>query len=792
MKRKKTNSQTTLQMLKAGKVQETVKTELYQAQPLAIVLETSKNQTTLDQYVHWASGRRVSNKQKITTVPNGFKTHSKPFFSSDRRLTMQVYYFPEGDEGESNYKKYELSIVIPHFDYSDHYGLLNDFNGYKSGLLEWIYDSLGLAFEAHTNIPGYITRQKNGKDHIGKGVPLLDVANGWTQNIVGTNTSPRGGPLNGLTQFAFYLAGFRQQILKKNILVWIDPETPAVHGPVFLSCDPSRDPSRDPSLMNPPPDISGMPPAIDDDSGMLAAARHRATLPSGPKFSNTEFQRGATTLHPIKQFIQEYALGFSLNTCQVQVSCVGLWKAYVDWCSACNRTNTVNEGNFGIKLSNFKIKGVSVSKVHKVAGEQFTERRRTLDIETIRQQCPADIENADTNVAGTDSDTNTEGAGANSETPAEASTDEEGDQSEDGAPYEGVKRKLTDGLTGAETRLQQNDPQPPVVARDGKAVKRKFAVFLDGFIQEIKKNKNINTTPAGAVNRSPTRAATYLRMVLFEMQMAKYPSDCWEFNNVDFSRLHMIYFEQVCRHFTHKAGNVTTDLVRTFLCTTKEGATDLENAGMVAIGAPWNGKSYNFIMDKKQMQRVLLHRYNGTERWDYTTKLLKTSDLKNEILKLHPEQLDRLGYQIDHLFVSQQGGERCVENPHNNILNYALCPKWLNLSEEFKTGFCLYKQAYVGKVGDTFTTLWHQLLVKSAVSPVVKATIFTKLLELFGNADLCHRESIWTSVKIALGNRKTFESNYRRYVDAIGNFKNVNKMDEKRQGRTMLHYFSTS
>ena len=115
------------------------------------------------------------------------------------------------------------------------------------------------------------------------------------------------------------------------------------------------------------------------------------TFTHGPKFAvgevpKTEFQRTATTMHPIKLFVKEYVEG-SAFAGEYRISCDELWLDYVAWCSRCNvALKGLTKATFGIKLTRFNINGVSQAKHCKVHGR--VERRRTFNYQAIRESLP--------------------------------------------------------------------------------------------------------------------------------------------------------------------------------------------------------------------------------------------------------------------------------------------------------------------------------------------------------------------------------------------------------------------
>lgn len=115
------------------------------------------------------------------------------------------------------------------------------------------------------------------------------------------------------------------------------------------------------------------------------------TFEHAPTFSNdevprTEFQRSATTVHPIKQFVRDYAHESTINGVH-RVSCYELWEEYKAWCRDANvQLGHMTKQAFGIKLSRFAIPGVSAA----VLGREGDSVRqvRLLDFTAIRDTLP--------------------------------------------------------------------------------------------------------------------------------------------------------------------------------------------------------------------------------------------------------------------------------------------------------------------------------------------------------------------------------------------------------------------
>lgn len=190
---------------------------------LSTVFDVSPNSKSLKEYIRWANGRRARqpNGKGKTEVTNSFELAAKPFFAkklSDRELTMNVR-----DCGTDIV--YRITILVPYFDFCDHRSLLYAFNGHSHGMYHWIELQFNKVLSTHLNRVDVVIKTTGT-------AAFMDVNHGWIQNVVGLPNSPPSGPLNGITQYAYNCAGFKECIVGHRF-TWIAPvssSTGGVHG----------------------------------------------------------------------------------------------------------------------------------------------------------------------------------------------------------------------------------------------------------------------------------------------------------------------------------------------------------------------------------------------------------------------------------------------------------------------------------------------------------------------------------------------------------------------------------
>ena len=192
---------------------------------------------------------------------------------------------------------------------------------------------------------------------------------------------------------------------------------------------------------------------------------------------------------------------------------------------------------------------------------------------------------------------------------------------------------------------------------------------------------------------------------------------------VETPRLHLIRFKNLNRRYQGRL--VKPGAIREFLCETDAGRDDLKAAGMVAVNALGRSPSVRFwIVNEAQLKRIMAQKR------------------MNDPSQLNTELLERLGYQVDHLFPNQYFGNRGILLSCDTLVNYALVPRWLNQNRQFKDGYCSAKIGYVGTTGHILLRVY---MVAVACSKADRIRV--KFSELFERPDTCQRDETAKSVK---------------------------------------------
>ena len=217
---------------------------------------------------------------------------------------------------------------------------------------------------------------------------------------------------------------------------------------------------------------------------------------------------------------------------------------------------------------------------------------------------------------------------------------------------------------------------------------------------------------------------------LFAERGRDFPGECWATNQFapsDTSRLHLARFRNLSKHFGGRL--LKPSAIREFLCETDEGLRDLRTAGMCAI--PTNGRVHglrHWIVDERQLRRVVA-RQRVRDAADVPTTLL-----------------ERIAFQVDHLFPNQYFGRRGILLSCDALINYALVPRWLNLNRQFVDGYCSAKLAYVGMIGHLMVRTYAIAFANGKAERV--RSLFA---ELFAAPEFCQRDELCKKLVRAIG-----------------------------------------
>jgi hypothetical protein len=235
---------------------------------------------------------------------------------------------------------------------------------------------------------------------------------------------------------------------------------------------------------------------------------------------------------------------------------------------------------------------------------------------------------------------------------------------------------------------------------------------------------------------------------IYEERNAAFPDECVcgpELAPAHSSRFHLIRFANTAAYFKGKL--VKPSSIREYLCETDDGKEDLEAAGLIAVPTKGRATSRFWILDAKQIKRVMA----------------KARVVSPE--KLPANLLERCKLEVDHLLNNQQFGRRSVLLACDTLLNYCLIPRWLNVHVQFLHTYSPAKMAMVGVVGHTLLRIYMIALNNGKAQRIRE-----KLTDLFANPLMCQRDELSRSIKRVIGAEIVSESFAKQLSAAIAAF----------------------